>query len=651
MRSHFWSGLLSLLLLMAFLAGCAQDAGAAVQSGTALPVSASYTYADEDLDASWDAQTASAVRFGSDGIETSGDGVSASGSTVTISAAGTYVLSGTADDAQIVVDAGKNDLVRLVCNGVDLTSATGAAIASFQARKTIIILADGTDNSFSDAQTYSYADADTAPDAAVFAQDDLTITGGGSLTVYGNYNDAIGAKDYLCVTDGTITVQAVADGLQGRDGVAVKAGSLAIEAGVDGIKSNNDEHAEKGFIVLDGGTFSIVSGHDGVQAQTSLTIGGGTFELHTGGGAASATQAQTYGFAGGMTPPGGDMLQPGTAGVVETAAQTEVSDSSDASDSYKGLKAGVSLTVTGGSFTIDAQDDAVHANGDITVSGGSFEIATGDDGFHADAALSIYGGTIRITQSFEGLEGLTVEIGGGEIDIVSSDDGINAAGGSDGEAQGPMGADQFAVNGDAYIRVTGGSVHIDASGDGLDSNGATWIEGGTVAVDGPISGADGALDTNGEMLTNGGTLIAVGSSAMLEPPSETSGQPCFVIYYAQVQQAGTVIRLTDAAGAAILEYTPSKDYQSAVISLPALAQGETYTLYGGETELAALTLSETVTRVSSDGSAAAGGMQGGFPGGAGGGMDGNGNAAAGGGFGRGQAAQPPQQNGQGQPPA
>ena len=61
MRSHFWSGLLSLLLLMAFLAGCAQDAGAAVQSGTALPVSASYTYADEDLDASWDAQTASAV--------------------------------------------------------------------------------------------------------------------------------------------------------------------------------------------------------------------------------------------------------------------------------------------------------------------------------------------------------------------------------------------------------------------------------------------------------------------------------------------------------------------------------------------------------------------------------------------------------------
>ena len=65
--------------------------------------------------------------------------------------------------------------------------------------------------------------------------------------------------------------------------------------------------------MLDGGTFSIVSGHDGVQAQTSLTIGGGTFELHTGGGAASATQAQTYGFAGGMTPPGGDMLQPGTA--------------------------------------------------------------------------------------------------------------------------------------------------------------------------------------------------------------------------------------------------------------------------------------------------------------------------------------------------
>lgn len=654
MRNQFWRGLFSLLVLAAFLAGCAQDAAEAQPVG-ATAAADGYDYAAEDLDASWDEQTSTAVRFSGGGIETDGAGASVTGSTVTISAAGTYVLSGESDDAQVVVDAGGQALVRLVLNGVDIASKTGAPVASLQADKTVVILAAGTSNTLADAQSYSYADADTAPDAALFAQDDLTITGGGSLTVYGSYNDGIGSKDYLCVTGGTIEVHAASDGLQGRDGVAVKAGTLAIEAGADGVKSNNDEDAAKGFVVLDGGDFSITAGHDGVQAQTALAIAGGTFEVHTGSGAGTAAQTQAGFPSDGMTPPDGGMRQPDAAGFVETAAvqdtaQTVQADATaDESDSYKGLKAGVSIAITGGTFTIDAQDDAVHANGDITVSGGTFDIATGDDGFHADAALTLLGGTIRIAQCYEGLEGLTVDISGGEIDVVSSDDGINAAGGSDGEAQGPMGADQFAVNGDAYIRITGGSVHIDASGDGIDSNGATWMEGGTLTIDGPVSGADGALDTNGEMLINGGTTVAVGNSAMLEPPDEASGQPCFVVYYTQTQQAGVSIRLTDASGAQVLEYTPSKSYQSAVISLPAFAQGDTFTLYSGDTELAELTLSETVTRVSSDGTASAGGMQGGFGGGAMPGAAPDGNAVPDGGFGRDQAAQPPQMNGQGRP--
>ena len=71
----------------------------------------------------------------------------------------------------------------------------------------------------------------------------------------------------------------------------------------------------------------------------------------------------------------------------------------------------ITLTVTGGSFTIDAEDDALHSNTDLTVTGGSFCVASGDDALHADAALLITGGALDITKSYEGLEATEEDIG------------------------------------------------------------------------------------------------------------------------------------------------------------------------------------------------------------------------------------------------
>ena len=73
-----------------------------------------------------------------------------SGSQVTISAGGTYLISGSLSNGQIVVDAPDTDVVRLVLNGVDITSATGPAIQVDAAKKVILILADGTKNSVAD---------------------------------------------------------------------------------------------------------------------------------------------------------------------------------------------------------------------------------------------------------------------------------------------------------------------------------------------------------------------------------------------------------------------------------------------------------------------------------------------------------------------
>ena len=73
-----------------------------------------------------------------------------SGSTITITAPGTYVVSGTLNDGQIVVDSDDRGTVRLVLNGADITCSTSAPIYVKNADKTIITLADGTENRVTD---------------------------------------------------------------------------------------------------------------------------------------------------------------------------------------------------------------------------------------------------------------------------------------------------------------------------------------------------------------------------------------------------------------------------------------------------------------------------------------------------------------------
>lgn len=86
------------------------------------------------------------------------------------------------------------------------------------------------------------------------------------------------------------------------------------------------------------------------------------------------------------------------------------------------------MYLNGGTYQIDSADDSIHSNANITIADGTYTLATGDDGVHADDALIVNGGTITVTESYEGLEGLTVTINDGTIDITASDDGINTAG-------------------------------------------------------------------------------------------------------------------------------------------------------------------------------------------------------------------------------
>ena len=166
--------------------------------------------------------------------------------------------------------------MRLVLKGADLTCSTSAPLHAIKsADKTMITLAEGTENSVTDGTSYIFDDTEAQePNAAVFSKDDLTINGSGSLTVTANYNNGIASKDDLKITGGNITVDAANDGLKGRDCIGIKAGTVTVNAGGDGLQATNDEDTEKGYISIEGGVFNITAGTDGIQAQTTLAING-----------------------------------------------------------------------------------------------------------------------------------------------------------------------------------------------------------------------------------------------------------------------------------------------------------------------------------------------------------------------------------------
>lgn len=558
---------------------------------------------DDPDDYVWDEASVSAIQLNGDSISASADGVTVDGSTVTITVAGTYQLSGSLSDGQVVVNSSDDKVVRLILNGVNINSSSSAPIYVSKAEEVIIVLADGTENTLTDGANYVYAlPEDEEPNATIFSKADLTISGNGALTVNANFNDAISSKDGLVLASGTITVNSVDDGIRGKDYLVIKDGTITVNAAGDGLKSDNEEDAERGYISVAGGQLTILSGGDAINAQTDVLITGGQFNITTGGGS---------------------------------------NNRADETTSAKGIKGAANVNIDGGTFTINAADDTIHTNGNLVINGGTFTLASADDGLHADATLEINGGDIQITQSYEGVESAIITVNNGTIHVVSSDDGFNGAGGNDGSGTnagmgmnpgGGPGQDAFAQGGNYYIYINGGTIYVDANGDGLDVNGSIEMTNGIVIVNGPTEQMNGALDYDGSFKISGGFLVAVGSAGMAMAPDQTSTQNSVLINMTAGQSVGTLFSIQSSDGQNILTFASSKAYQSVAVSSPNLTNGTTYTVYTGGsasgtatdglyqdgtytpgTQYANFTVSSVVTLLGNAG------MGGGRPGGGGGG--------------------------------
>ena len=591
----------------------AEETVAQSETGT---FSSTDMFTERDLAGTYEESGAVYVTLSDDGITGETAGVAINGQTMTITAEGTYIFSGTLSEGQIVVDA-DNAKVQIVFDNVDITCASSAAVYVKSAEKVFVTLAEGSQNTLRNTDEYVAID-DNNIDAVIFAKSDLTLNGTGSLTIVSAEGHGIVSKDDLKITGGTYDITAAGHALSGKDSVRITDGTFILTAEKDGIHSENADDEEKGYIYIADGDFTITSDGDGMDASSIVQIEDGTFDITAGGGAANSQKTHESDMPGGgmsqniERPDGESMPQMGEKPDEESMSQMgekpdeesmpqmgekpdgenmpQDTTTDESSTSTKGIKAGGGMYLNGGTYQIDSADDSIHSNANITIADGTYTLATGDDGVHADDALTVNGGTITVTESYEGLEGLTVTINDGTIDITVRDDGINTAGGTDQSGFGTLG-DHFkgmdsaddeteeTTDNEMWIELNGGYIHILAGGDGVDSNGDLTINGGEIYIDGPSDNGNSAIDygDRSSAYVNGGMLVAIGSSGMAEGMSDSSKQEVLMVKLGEQMEAGDVV-LTDSEGNVIVSYTALKSYDCVIISTAEVESGATYTL-------------------------------------------------------------------------
>ena len=562
-------------------------------------------YTSRDLDGTYDATSAVTIALADNATSAktaageTAEGVSISGNDLTITAAGTYVLSGTLTDGCVFVNISKEEKCQLVLNGVTITNNDGPCIYVMSADKTFITLAEGSENTLTDGANY-VLDEDDEPTATIFSKDDLTINGTGSLSVTGNYRHAIRSKDDVVITGGTYVITAVENAISGKDCVKICEGTFDITCGEDAVKSTNDSEEGRGFVAIDGGNFTISAGDDAFHAETLFRITNGTVNVETcyegyegivvriDGGTTNITATDdALNAASGTSTEGADAPgQPGNADTAGAAAGGNA-DTSGAAPTGEPAAGAAGSGAQGGS----AQGEAPSAP--------SGSAGAGDPGAAGDAAGAAGGAA------------------GGAGDPGAAGDAAGAAG------AGGMGADAgagaTAADSNCKIIVTGGTTYVSAQGDGIDSNGSVEITGGVLVVEGPTSSDDGFFDYDGSATITGGTVLMVGSAGMAQ--NFSGGTQAFAMQSIS-GNAGQTVTLLNAQGTEVASFVATKSFQVVLASAAGTEEGETLVVKVDdiENELTASTAATngsmgTMTPQANGADGGQGGAGGGQPGG------------------------------------
>ena len=289
------------------------------------------------------------------------------GQDIHITAAGVYVLTGTAANATVYVEAGDDDKVQLVLDNLNVTNDSFPVIYGKTADK--VFVTTSGDSSLAVTGTFT-ADGDTKTNGVIYAKTDLVLNGTASLTVASSENGIVG-KDDLKITGGVYTVTAKSKAI---DSIRIADGTLNLTAGTDGLHAENNDDAQKGYVYIGGGSITIYAGDDGVHATSVVQIDGGSITIQSAEGI-EGTYIQLNG--------GTLNIQASDDGINAARKSSAYTPTVEINDG--------DITVTMGA----GDTDGIDSNGNIIVNGGTVNV-TGSSAFDYDGSAQYNGGTLIV---------------------------------------------------------------------------------------------------------------------------------------------------------------------------------------------------------------------------------------------------------------
>ncbi|MBO4414706.1 MAG: carbohydrate-binding domain-containing protein [Lachnospiraceae bacterium] len=543
-----------------------------VSDGDKEGTSDSEYFTANDVNSSWDTDSASKITLNGSGGSVSGGGAYFLDGDLYIVQSGYYVISGELNGGSIIVEGSKKSRVWIMLNGVKVSSEGDAAFRINKAKKVFITLADGTVNTFTDNGTMTDEAAADGTNACIYTHSNLAINGSGKLTINGNYKNGITAKDNLVIAGGVLNINAAGDGIRTNEKLKIRDAEIDIAAEDDGLvvkygssdSSTDSDNKNDGYLYIMSGTINVVSKDDAVNSAGEVTIDGGTINIAA---ADDGIHSETNVYING-----------GAININEC---------------YEGIEA-LTVTMTAGDVRIYPSDDGINANGGSSDAFGGGQ--PGGQGSQSDGFAGQMGSTEDAEGGFNGQQGNAKS----QADTA---DGRNVAADGSGRPELPDGNGSAGTDGaennsassssaeDSVITISGGTLTIiNTKGndcDGLDSNGSIYISGGDIRISLPGSGTNSAIDygseSSGVCVITGGTVIACGGSEMIESFDEASSQ-CSILYNLESSaKAGSTLSLADSSGNVLLEYEIPNSFTSVNISCPEMKVGETYSLSIGNT--------------------------------------------------------------------
>lgn len=306
------------------------------------------------------------------------------GEIIDINEEGVYVISGTAANCTIRIEADKTNKVQLVLDGVSVTNTDFPVIYVVNADKCFITTAEGSENTLAVTGAYR-ADGETNTDAVIFAKDDIVFNGLGKLTISTTEDNGISCKNDIKFTGGTYDITCAEDAVEAKDMIAVCGGSFTIKTDKDGFHAEDSDDATKGSVAVSGGTFDITAKSDGIQGTTFVRIDGGEIAIDASEGIEAAYV----------------LINDGTINI--KASDDGINASSGSAGSQNGFgninTDGICIEFNGGTTTIDmaaGDTDGVDSNGSLIITGGTISVNTQGNAFDYENEPVFTGGTILV---------------------------------------------------------------------------------------------------------------------------------------------------------------------------------------------------------------------------------------------------------------